>query len=65
MNRISKFHKVSFEQFKGDWTDTFGELPEGWSGWQPASARVRRVDAASTRAANLLFFISYFLLFLT
>lgn len=28
MNRISKFHKVSFEQFKGDWTDTFGELPE-------------------------------------
>ena len=28
MNRISKFHKVSFAQFKGDWTDTFGELPE-------------------------------------
>ena len=28
MNRISKFHKVSFEQSKGDWTDTFGELPE-------------------------------------
>ena len=28
MNRIGKFHKVSFEQFKGDWQDTFGELPE-------------------------------------
>ena len=28
MNRIGKFHKVSFEQLKGDWQDTFGELPE-------------------------------------
>lgn len=24
MNRIGKFHKVSFEQFQGDWQDTFG-----------------------------------------
>ena len=28
MNRISKFHKVSFEQFTGDWTDTFGEVSQ-------------------------------------
>ncbi|MGN0372456.1 MAG: dUTP diphosphatase [Enterocloster sp.] len=25
MNRIAKFYKVSFEQFLGDWKDTFGE----------------------------------------
>ena len=24
ISRIAKFHKVSFEQFKGDWEDTFG-----------------------------------------
>ena len=24
MQRIAKFHKVSFEQFSGDWTDAFG-----------------------------------------
>lgn len=28
MHRIAKFHKVSFEQFKGDWTDTFGDRAE-------------------------------------
>ena len=28
MHRISKFHKVSFEQFTGDWTDTFGEVSQ-------------------------------------
>ncbi len=25
MQRVAKFHKVSFEQFVKDWTDTFGE----------------------------------------
>lgn len=25
MKRIGKFHKVSFDQFSRDWTDTFGE----------------------------------------
>lgn len=25
MQRIAKFHKVSFEQFKQDWIDTFGD----------------------------------------
>lgn len=25
MQRVAKFHKVSFEQFKKDWIDTFGE----------------------------------------
>lgn len=25
MQRIAKFHKVSYEQFKADWTDTFPE----------------------------------------
>ena len=25
MQRIAKFHKVSFEQFKKDWMDTFGQ----------------------------------------
>lgn len=25
MRRIAKFHKVSYEQFKKDWIDTFGE----------------------------------------
>ena len=25
ISRIAKFHKVSFEQFKGDWEDTFGK----------------------------------------
>ncbi|MCU6748598.1 MULTISPECIES: deoxyuridine 5'-triphosphate nucleotidohydrolase [Lachnospiraceae] len=25
MKRIAKFHKVSFEQFKKDWMDTFGQ----------------------------------------
>ena len=24
MERIAKFHKVSYEQFEGDWKDTFG-----------------------------------------
>lgn len=28
MKRIAKFHKVSYEQFKEGWTDTFGETPE-------------------------------------
>lgn len=28
MKRIAKFHKVSFEQFKEGWTDTFGEVEE-------------------------------------
>lgn len=28
MKRIGKFHKVSFEQFAGDWADTFGEASE-------------------------------------
>lgn len=28
MERIARFHKVSFEQFKGDWTDTFGSVEE-------------------------------------
>lgn len=26
MNRIAKFEKVSFEQFKKDWTDEFGKM---------------------------------------
>lgn len=28
MRRIAKFHKVSEEQFKKDWIDTFGEVPD-------------------------------------
>ena len=28
MQRIAKFHKVSFEQFKADWVDTFPDTPE-------------------------------------
>lgn len=28
MHRIAKFHKVSLEQFKKDWTDTFGPESE-------------------------------------
>ena len=28
MQRIAKFHKVSFEQFKKDWADTFPDMPE-------------------------------------
>ena len=28
MQRIAKFHKVSFEQFKADWADTFPDTPE-------------------------------------
>ena len=28
MKRIAKFHKVSFEQFKEGWIDTFGEAGE-------------------------------------
>ena len=24
MERIAKFYKVSYEQFEGDWKDTFG-----------------------------------------
>lgn len=28
MRRIAKFHKVSYEQFKEGWIDTFGETPE-------------------------------------
>lgn len=28
MKRIAKFHKVSFEQFKKDWVDTFGPQDE-------------------------------------
>ena len=26
MERIAKFHKVSYEQFEGDWKDTFGPI---------------------------------------
>ena len=26
MKRIAKFHKVSYEQFEGDWKDTFGPI---------------------------------------
>lgn len=28
MRRIAKFHKVSLEQFKADWEDTFGITPD-------------------------------------
>lgn len=28
MKRIARFHKVSFEQFKEGWKDTFGDVPE-------------------------------------
>ena len=28
MKRIAKFHKVSYEQFEGDWKDTFPETAE-------------------------------------
>lgn len=28
MHRIARFHKVSFEQFQGDWRDTFGPQSE-------------------------------------
>lgn len=28
MHRIAKFHKVSYEQFKADWIDTFGTTEE-------------------------------------
>ena len=28
VNRIGKFHKVSFERFAEDWQDTFGEAGE-------------------------------------
>lgn len=28
MNRIAKFHKVSFEQFLESWVDTFGEMSQ-------------------------------------
>lgn len=28
MKRIAKFHKVSLEQFKEGWTDTFGEIED-------------------------------------
>lgn len=28
MKKIAKFHKVSYEQFKGGWIDTFGEVQE-------------------------------------
>lgn len=28
MQRIAKFHKVSFEQFAGDWRDTFGDCAD-------------------------------------
>lgn len=30
MNRIAKFHKVSFEQFLEDWVDTYGKLSENF-----------------------------------
>ena len=29
MKRIAKFHKVSYEQFKEGWTDTFGKIEDG------------------------------------
>ena len=29
MNRIAKFEKVSLEQFREGWTDTFGPVDEG------------------------------------
>ena len=29
MNRIAKFEKVSLEQFREGWTDTFGPADEG------------------------------------
>jgi len=28
MQRIARFHKVSFEQFEEGWKDTFGDVPE-------------------------------------
>ena len=28
ISRIARFYKVSFEQFKGDWVDTFEEGDE-------------------------------------
>ena len=30
MNRVAKFEKVSYYQFKNDWLDTFGYKYDGW-----------------------------------
>ena len=42
MERIAKFYKVSYEQFEGDWKDTFGptdaeEIKRIYEGLRPVS----------------------------
>lgn len=54
MNRIAKFHKVSYEQFQGDWTDTFGPV----SGEELTAIydRIRLPERATSGSAGYDFF---------
>ena len=54
MKRIAKFHKVSFEQFKGDWQDTFGAVDE--EELRSIYERIRLPERATEGSAGYDFF---------
>ena len=43
MNTVAKFEKVSFEQFKKDWLDTFYDVSETSIGVEEIENRIRRI----------------------
>ena len=52
ISRIAKFHKVSFEQFKGDWEDTFGKQEDIRSIYED----IRLPERATSGSAGYDFF---------
>lgn len=47
MKRIAKFYKVSEEQFKKDWEDTFSECADAWKAVYDSIKLPRRATAGS------------------
>ena len=54
ISRIAKFHKVSFEQFKGDWEDTFGKQEDIRSIYED----IRLPERATSGSCRIRFFCS-------
>lgn len=54
MKRIARFHKVSYEQFKEGWTDTFGESEE--SALQEIYENIKLPKRATSGSAGYDFF---------
>ena len=43
MNTVAKFEKISYDQFKKDWLDTFYDVSETSIGVEEIENRIRRL----------------------